>query len=134
MIGFDLAASICDLAADRRSPLPALVLGLKAIPPSTIAGTPHRNPSEGQKMKYNLKNDAQLKELGNKLVDHLKGRHLLKNPGDTMGAFAAAAAIATKAVGFLPIGDGPNKVSDEEIAAAIPRIEGMLAILAACEE
>jgi hypothetical protein len=122
------------LAADRRSPLPALVLGLKAIPPSTIAGTRIGTPSEGQNMKYKLKNDVQLKAGGSEFVDRLTRRLLLKNPGDTIGAVASAMDIATKVVGFLPIGDGPNKVSDEEIAAAIPRIEGMLAILAACEE
>lgn len=85
-------------------------------------------------MNYNLKNDIHCKKIGNELVDYLKRRELRRNPKDTMGAFAAATAIATAAVGFLPIGDGPNKVSDEDIAAAIPRIEGMLALLAAFEE
>lgn len=41
--------------------------------------------------------------------------------------------MAQKAIGFLPIGDGPNKKSDEEIVAAIPRIEAILAIIAVCE-
>jgi hypothetical protein len=77
--------------------------------------------------------DAHLKRIGNQLVDHLKKRILLRNPTDTIGAFAEATTMAKKAVGFLPIGDGPNKVLDAEIVKAIPRIESILAIIAVCE-
>ncbi len=77
--------------------------------------------------------DAHLKEIGNQLVDQLTERVLQMNPTDTMGAFARATNLARSAVGFLPIGDGPNKMPDYQIAAAIPRVEAILAIIAVYE-
>lgn len=84
-------------------------------------------------MAYDQEADMRLKEIGNKLVQQLQECILQRNPMDTWGAFAGATAMAQKAVGFLPIGDGPNKVSDNEIVNAIPRVEGILAIIAACK-
>ncbi|MCK1299684.1 hypothetical protein IVB33_33055 [Bradyrhizobium sp. 24] len=80
-------------------------------------------------MPYNERADAQLKQLGNQLVDQLIGRALRHNPTDTMGAFAQATRLAEALVGFLPIGDGPNSRADHEIAAAIPRVKAILAMM-----
>jgi hypothetical protein len=75
---------------------------------------------------YDQEADARLKAIGNQLVDHLKKRLPRTQIDEAM-------PMAKKAVGFLPIGDGPNKIPDKEIAAAIPRVEGILAIIAVCE-
>ena len=77
--------------------------------------------------------DAHLKEIGNQLVNQLIKRFLRLNAKDTMGAFAQATKLAKAAVGFLPIGDGPDKMPDYQIAAAIPRVEAILAIIAVYE-
>ena len=80
-------------------------------------------------MAYDQEADAHLKEIGKELVDHLEKCILHKKPGDSWCAFAGATAMAEAVAGFLPIGDGPNKKSDEEIVAAISRVERVLAII-----
>jgi hypothetical protein len=72
---------------------------------------------------------AYLKKIGNQLVALLEKHILHRNPGQTWCAFAGATAMATAVAGFLPIGDGPNTKSDEEIVAAISRVERVLAII-----
>jgi hypothetical protein len=84
-------------------------------------------------MCHDIQADAHLKKIGNQLVALLQQRILQRSPSNTMGAFAGATAMAIAVAGFLPIGDGPNTKSDEEIAAAISRVERVLAIIAECE-
>lgn len=71
---------------------------------------------------YDVVDDARVKRLGHRLLGvtkHLTGRH-------GMDAHEDAVAIMRQAVGFEPSGSGPNRVTDEQIQAAIPRTEGML--------
>ena len=46
-------------------------------------------------------------------------------------AFGFSAQVLTNALGYVPFGDGPNHLSDEETRRAIPRVEGMLALVEA---
>jgi hypothetical protein len=84
-------------------------------------------------MPYDPEADARLKEIGDQLVKHLEDHFLRRNPIETWKAFDGATTLAKKAIGFLPIGDRVNKMSDEEIVAADSRAEAILAIIALCE-
>lgn len=73
---------------------------------------------------YDQVADLRLKRLGNRLLDVTK--RLTGKSG--MDAHGDAVAIMTRANGFEPSGSGPNRVSDARVRAAIPRVNGMLAL------
>lgn len=74
---------------------------------------------------YNFEPDMRLKELGAILISHLD-----KNSGRThWEGRQEAFSIAREVLGFLPIGDAPNHLSDDDLRAAILRVEGMLALM-----
>lgn len=77
--------------------------------------------------------DMRLKSLGRKLLRVTMT--LTGKQGETAHkeAQATAVAIMTQALGFNPSGSGPNRVTDDQVRAAIPRTEGMLRLAGAYE-
>lgn len=76
---------------------------------------------------YDMKADHALKAAGNRLHEALMANSGLKD----WEAFRFSVQVLTAAMGYVPFGDGPNHLSDEETRAAIPRVEGMLALIEA---
>jgi hypothetical protein len=88
------------------------------------------NSGDDAMPSYDKEADARLKAIGYELINQLRDQFRQLTATDTMTALGQAMDLAKAAVGFLPIGDGPNKMSDEEIAAAIRRVDAILAIIA----
>jgi hypothetical protein len=74
---------------------------------------------------YDQLSDMQLKEYGNGSFDLIRKLSGL-NP-NASHAFAVATCHA--AFGVLPIGDGPNKLSDDEVRDLIPVVKAARASL-----
>ncbi len=68
---------------------------------------------------------TELKRLGNTVFDLLK-QLSLSPPGE---AHAFAYATCKAAFGVLPIAEGPNKLSDDEVRALIPVVKAARASL-----
>lgn len=76
---------------------------------------------------YDMEADMALKKAGNRLHEAL----MIRSGLEGWKAFGFSTGVLTEALGYVPFGDGPNTLSDAETRAAIPRVEGMLAIVEA---
>lgn len=77
------------------------------------------------KNRYDTKDERQLKVLGNELKSLLINRAPSGHWEDVRFAYT----IAQEVLGFLPMDDGPNKMTDTAIKAGIPHVETMLLVL-----
>lgn len=70
---------------------------------------------------------TEMKALGN------EGQYLLQamNGQRDWSDFQFAVSVWNEALGYVPFGDGPNRLSDEQIAADLPKVEGMLGMVKA---
>lgn len=73
------------------------------------------------------KNLERLKAFGNEAQQLL----LAINGQDDWSDFQFAVSVWTKALGYVPFGDGPNRLSDERITEDLPTVEAMLRLLKA---
>lgn len=76
---------------------------------------------------YDSLGQEPLKAAGNRLHEALREN----SHKDGWEASDYSRRVLTRALGFMPYDSGPNMLTSEEIRAAIPRIEGMLAIVEA---
>lgn len=76
-------------------------------------------------MCYDQSADMTLKREGNRLFERLKDLSGEEGFGD----HHFAEDVCLKAFGVLPIGDGPNKLSDDETRALIPVVRAARASL-----
>lgn len=74
---------------------------------------------------YNMEMDMLLKKEGNKLHELLATSSGLAD----LEAFQYAIRVMVEVLGFVPHGDGPNKLSDQEIEAALSKVQVMLVTL-----
>lgn len=84
-----------------------------------------RHPSHPGYPGYDQVSDMVLKEFGNDSVDIIRKLSGL----DPQASHAFAVATCHAAFGVLPIGDGPNKLSDDEVRALIPVVKAARASL-----
>ncbi len=76
---------------------------------------------------YDIDAEMRLKAAGNRLHEAL----MTLSGRDDWDAFSYSTQVLTAALGYVPFGDGPNHLSDEDTRAALPRVEGMLALVQA---
>lgn len=68
-----------------------------------------------------------LKAFGNEAQQILVAMNGQGNWSD----FQFAVSVWNKALGYVPFGDGPNRLSDERITEDLPKVEAMVRLLKA---
>ena len=86
-----------------------------------------QNYEDGPPVGYALAADMRAKKGGNSLKEAL----MTISGKDGWDKEAFANAVILDSLEFLPFGDGLNRLSDEAIREAIPKIEAMLSLAVA---